>query len=280
MGAFYWGARCRESMRRARVLFILPLLLAAGCLNGDAPGDAEGSEWFQESRQEGTLVSARAGDADVTPDQLGDNHREFYVHEDARTLTLRLDSTGGTLVASAGPRGCSPCPVSMNTDDGATEVTIEAPAPGPWLLKLSSSTTQAPEISYAFDVAQIRAQRPLVEQETYEGSVVAAHLGAIRISPDQLGDVYREFWVSEGTTKLVIDVEAGDELEVVTGRANPARDQASEESWPTEGGRVTLSFDDPAAGGWYVIFFHPASGGPGAREVAYTMLVEKTLAPL
>lgn len=260
--------------------FWMGLVLAAllgGCLSADpSPQDADAGALVLRETYDGALTTARAGPLAQSPDQLGMAHREFSVPADVARLELHLVTTGGELEMSLHPPGCDDetCAEHVRTEAGEAMHVIQAPAEGAWRASLVTSEDDAGEIAYSLHVAKTLRSRQSPEQEVREGSVVAAHAGAVRISPDQLGDVYREFWVHEDTHTLRVLVEAEEDLEVVLGQSKEGRDAESEEGYATEGGKLEVVIDDPQAGGWYVILFHPTEG-PGAREVAYRVDITK-----
>jgi hypothetical protein len=224
---------------------------------------------------DGMVTAANLGVFVISPDQLGQVERAFYVHEGTRNLTLDLVAADELMMYVMDP-ACHDldCAVVVETEGGAAVHAVEAPAVGGWEVVFFKRDPGAAEIDYALTLTKDQAYLHAVEEETYAGAVVAGHLGAIRISPDQLGDVYREFWVHEGVFNLTVDVAASDDFYFVLGQSDRGRDSTSEEGWVTEGGMLSLQFEEPHAGGWYMIFFHHPDG-PGLAEIDYTVQVAK-----
>lgn len=280
---------------RSAIAFVALLAVTAGCIgSGDEvegedaqaltaevsePGNVfEAGPAVLEESYFGSVRGANAAVFVISPDQLSEMHREFFVYPDTDEIELALQATGELSAVLEGP-DCdeSECREWVETEDGEAVHTIEDPKEGAWGISFFVQEPGAAlggpfvgEIDYRLDLTRTQGVLHKTEHGTYGGEVLALHGGAFRISPDQAGEVYREFWVHNGTRTLEIHVEAEADLAVSVGQTLHQRDRTSEEAYETNDGALTLTHEDPKAGGWYVIFFHEEEG-PGAREVPYTM---------
>lgn len=297
----------------------VPVLVAslalAGCLDddgglsGDEPavGD-EGHPSFEVVEvYKGDLVTVQAGgQIAYSHDQLGDNHREFWVVDGTGEIRLDLNVTAADLQMRAVGPGCSQdklqthgfmappdCTHTASTENGQGDLVIEDPEAGPWMVYFFMSShegeavpgglgeipVRAEEVPYRLTLTKLQPPHEALQEERYPGEVVAAHLGAIRISPDQLGDVYREFWVHEGTKRLELEFEAEEDVYVVVGQSFRGRNAYSEQGWETEQGKLSLEFNEGQIhhGGWYLIVFHETTQlpVPDVSQVPYHLTVTK-----
>lgn len=281
-------------MRSILTLLTVTIIGLAGCLGTTDNGGATDAEpsgpttaFVPESLQgedgtvrlvevyDGVVTSANLAVFVISPDQLGQVERQFYVHAGTHDITLDLVADDGLVMYIMDP-ACHDldCAEVVETDDGQYTHRVDEPAAGGWEVVFFKQDAGAGEIDYTFTVTKTQEYLHAVEEEAYHGEVVAGHAGATRISPDQLGDVYREFWVHEGVARLTIDVEASEDFYFVLGQSDRGRDSDSEEGWDTEGNGITVQYDEPQSGGWYMIFFHHTEG-PGVAELEYTVQVEK-----
>ncbi len=301
----------------------VPVLVAslalAGCLDDEglgggepATGDEEDALVEVQEVYEGDLVTLQAGGRlAYSHDQLGDNHREFWVENGTAEIWLDLNVTAADLQMRAVGPGCSQeklethgfmappdCAHSGSTKEGQGEIVIADPEQGPWMVYLfmsfdegeavpgglAEAPVRAEAVPYRLELTKVQPPHRDHATEQYPGEVVAAHLGAIRISPDQLGDVYREFWVHEGTKRLELEFEAEEDVYVVVGQSFRGRNAYSEQGWDTEEGKLSLEFsqDQLHHGGWYVIVFHETTDlpVPNVSQVPYELTVTKVRATL
>lgn len=273
---------------RAWIAVTLLFTALAGCvdapdLDGATDDDPAGGPVTLEETFRGTVLSASTPAVTISPDQAGDAERWFYIHENTTRLDLTLRTNGFDLIMGLRGPGCheSGCAVEIRTVDREVSHGIEEPETGPWEVAFFLADDGAEEVYYELDVVKEQAFMHDPEHEPYAGTVVALHLGALRISPDQLGEVFREFWVHEGTERVTITLEASEDVQLVVGQSLPSRDRASEQGWDTTDGKLERTWDaqsedheDPRSGGWYFIIFHETDG-PGVTEAAYDLEVIK-----
>ncbi len=281
-----------------RGLFVAMALVVvmAGCIGlGDEVDNEESAQALTADvsdpdnvLEEGPIVleetyfgSVRGANAEVfviSPDQLSEMHREFHVYPDTTAIELDLHATGELYMVLEDP-DCdeSECREWVETEDGKAVHTIEDPLEGTWdiifFIQEPGAAFGGPfvgEIDYWLDLTRTQDVLHKTEEGTYDGEVLAIHGGAFRISPDQAGDVYRELWVHNGTETLELEIEAEEDVAVSVGQTLHQRDRFSEEIYETEDGALTLTYEDPQEGGWYVIFFHEEEG-PGASMIPYTL---------
>jgi hypothetical protein len=254
-------------------LLLLPATMGTDeTLTGPDPntGAVELVEYYN-----GTVVSVHAGILLVSPDQLGDVERWFYVHEDTALLTFDLVANDD-LYMYLFPPGCHDwaCAPELTTSENTLTHTIEDPAVGGWEIVFFKRDIGAGSIDYGLTLTKTQTVDHEIEEERYDGSAVAINAGAVLVSPDQLGDVYREFWVREGVETLTIEVETTEDIYFKVGQSNPSRDSSSEDGWNTAGGTLTVTYEAPQACGWYFIIF-AETGSPGVHFPEYSVQVTK-----
>lgn len=285
----------------------------AGCLEGAdvTPGDELGvasEDWIEVVEvYDGDLLTLQAaGQIAYSHDQLGDNHREFWVVNGTKSIDLDLNTTVTDLQFRAVPPSCyqetlekhgfvSPpdCVHVVNTQRGHANLTIQDPEEGAWMVYFFMAEHEAEpipglgpvapvrgeEVPYRFTLTKLQPPHEAHQVEDYPGELVVAHLGVIRISPDQLGDVYREFWVHEGTQYMELEFEASEDVFLVVGQSYRQRDRFSEVGYDTENGKVSINFtkDQLIHGGWYFVVFHESTDLPlpNVQEVSYHMTITK-----
>jgi hypothetical protein len=266
--------------------FLVPILVAAfllsGCIEDASLPDSENVPTSEVSlepvqlteKYEGTVLSFNTPVLLLSPDQLGDVERWFWVHENTTRLALELEADDELYMYVLGP-GCHDwdCAHELATDGGQANITFDDPTVGGWEVVFFKQQEGAGEIDYTLQVIKDQKLDLPIEHEEYPGTFVGAHGVAFWISPDQLGDVFREFWVPDGTTEMTINVTSDPEMQFVLGQSNPSRDGSSEEYYPTENGRVDIHIEDPHIGGWYFIAFPPEE--PGVHEVEYFVEITK-----
>jgi hypothetical protein len=293
---------------RYLVFVLAGAFVLAGCLdNGglETPGEGEGHDHslieVVETYSGDLLTMHGAALFQYSHDQLGDNHREFWVVNGTKELHLELQTTDKDLEMRAVGPDCyqetlqkhgfeapPSCVYSAATDRGSGNLTIADPAEGAWMVYFfmaahsqaqGAAPADAEDVPYLLTVTKLQPPHEPHQVEDYPGELVVAHLGAIRISPDQAGDVYREFWVHEGTKMLELEFEASEDVYLAYGNNFRQRDRMTEQGIDTVDGKANLTFkgDDLHIGGWYFIVFHETTDLPlpNVQEVSYHMTVTK-----
>lgn len=267
---------------RVPVLLLMVAAAVAGCIEADLPdgagepplGTTIGSVSLNE-HYNGTVLGVHVPMVILlSPDQLGDVERWFWVHENTTELSLELDAEDELYMYVLEP-DCHDwdCAHEVATSGGAANITFEQPQTGGWEVVFFKQEPGAAEIDYSLKVTKNQTQMHDIEHEVYPGSTVGAHTVVFWISPDQLGDVFREFYVHEGTETIHFNVTSDADFQFVLGQSNPSRDGSSEEYYPLEDGHIEFTIEDPHIGGWYFIAFPPEE--PGVHTWDYVVEITK-----